>query len=197
MDRAPFLARGDHPDTPTHRRRSPAQPAQPARRQDVSFTIDTLPAPAPSPASRPIQPSPSYHCQPDTERRVFFCCPPPCQLTRPVVDAPNLEAPCPLTGYSRGSVRCRLARGLMRWDGLGCSLSLLCPLVTLSGVSLCMQQVAVNEEERQKNTDQGSKTPLASSAASPAPLSYKHSNFQTFFLPWTSWARCLLSIVFN
>lgn len=104
-------------------RRSPRQTRSPASR------------PASQPAKRLLlyrHPSRTkHHRRPDTQSLL-----PPCQLICPVIDSPNLEAPCPFTGYSRGSVRRRLARGLTRWDGLGCSLSLSRPLPLSLSASL-------------------------------------------------------------
>lgn len=116
---------------------------------------------------------------------------PPCQLIRPVVDAPNLEAPCPFTGYSRGSVRRRPARGLMRigmgWDVRSLSLAL--------SLSACVRvHAAFNEEERKKNR---AGQPKTLGLSHPQLRSYKLSNFQTFFPSWMSWGRYPFSIVFN
>lgn len=115
MDRAPFLARGDHPD------RHAAQPSQPAGNPERPFLYrhpSGTKHQAPIASKQPAHPAQPIIVEPDTQREFLLL--PPCQLIRPVVDAPNLEAPCPVTGYSRGSVRRRLlARGLMRWDGVG------------------------------------------------------------------------------
>lgn len=179
MDRAPCLARGDHPDRhAAHRRLSPSL-STPFRRQHHR--------------QQPAHPAQPIVVQ--TER----CSLPPCQPIRPVVGAPNLEAPCPLTGCSRGSVRARcLARGLMRWDGLGCSLFSPSASLSLSAsanpASLACGR-AVNEEQRKKSRA-GQSRILGKASHVPQLLSYKHSNFQTFFLLCMSWARRPFSVVF-
>lgn len=59
-------------------------------------------------------------------------------------------------------------------------------------VCVCMQH---SMRRKGKKTEQGSQRPLASHV--PQLLSYKHSNFQTFFLPWMSWGRRPFSIVLS
>lgn len=152
--------------------RSPQPASQPGNPELSASRSTPFPAPAPAPLpapAHPAQPMPS-HRQPDRQAEGALL--PPCQLTRPVIDAPNLEAPCPFfTGYSRGSVRRRLARGLI--DGTGWDVRAPLPLTP------CVH-AAVNEEERKKNRE-GQSGPLGRSQAPSQLLSYKHSGFQTFF----------------